>query len=56
LIRTGGTGVGDALSHLLGFSPSTLVTGLAFVAAVTYFYVVRRDNEITVGVPAGETA
>jgi uncharacterized membrane-anchored protein len=56
LVRTCGTGAGDALSHLFGFGPSTLVTGFAFIAAVTYFYIVRRNNQIVVGVPAGETA
>jgi hypothetical protein len=56
LIRTCGTGAGDALSHRFGFGPSTLVTGFAFIVAVTYFYIVRRNNQIVVGVPAGETA
>jgi uncharacterized membrane-anchored protein len=39
LIRTAGTGAGDALSHTLTLPWSTLLTGFAFLAPVIAFYV-----------------
>lgn len=38
LIRTAGTGAGDALAHALSLPWSTLLTGLAFLAPVIAFY------------------
>ena len=44
LIRTAGTGGGDAFAHLLGLTSSTLVTGAVFFALVAYFYWFSRSN------------
>ena len=38
LIRTAGTGAGDALSHMLSLPWSTLLTGVAFLVPVIAFY------------------
>lgn len=38
LIRTAGTGAGDALSHTLSLPWSTLLTGLVFLVPVIVFY------------------
>jgi uncharacterized membrane-anchored protein len=48
LIRTGGTGAGDALAHKIGLMPSTFLTGIIFVAMVVYFYAVETGNSAPV--------
>ncbi len=46
VIRTAGTGGGDALAHALGLPQSTAWTGAFFVALVVLFYVVfKRSNQ-----------
>ncbi len=46
LIRTGGTGAGDAIAHQIGLTASTLLTGSVFVAMVIYFYAVETGNSV----------
>ncbi|TPJ83280.1 hypothetical protein FJ492_23955 [Mesorhizobium sp. B2-5-4] len=48
LIRTGGTGAGDALAHKIGLVPSTLLTGAVFVGILIYFYAIETDNSARV--------
>ncbi len=52
LIRTGGTGAGDALAHALGIGTSTILTGAVFLAMTTYLYGVDRGNQIGSAVAA----
>ena len=44
LIRTAGTGAGDALAHALSLPWSTLLTGLAFLVPVIAFYRTGRST------------
>jgi len=46
LIRTAGTGAGDALAHF-GLPVVTAINALIFFGLVGYFYVVRNDNRST---------
>ena len=50
LIRTAGTAAGDAVAISLGLTLSTALTGLAFVALVTYFYALQSTNKNAPGV------
>ncbi len=43
IIRTGGTGGGDALAHALGLPQSTVWTGAIFVGFVLLFYVLFQE-------------
>jgi uncharacterized membrane-anchored protein len=45
LIRSGGTGAGDAVAEVLGLAPSTLLTGVVFVGLVLCFYAARSKAE-----------
>ncbi len=44
VVRTAGTGGGDALAHLFGLVPATVITGTVFVALIVVFYAFVRDN------------
>ena len=45
-IRTAGTGGGDALAHQFGLLPSTIATGVVFVALIVWFYSVETTNRV----------
>lgn len=46
LIRTAGTGAGDALAHdVFGLPLATVATGLVFLGLVGYFYLLKKDNQ-----------
>ena len=49
LIRTCGTGGGDALAHALDLGTSTVVMGILFVSAVLGFYVIEKGNQVRAG-------
>lgn len=44
LIRTAGTGAGDALADALGLRVSTALSGFVFVGLVVYFYACRSSD------------
>jgi len=46
LIRIGGTAGGDAFAHALHLVPSTVLTGMAFVGLVVWFYRRPTMNQV----------
>ncbi len=56
LIRTGGTGGGDALAHLFGLVPSTEITGAVFVGLTVIAYAFFKGNRRSPVVVEGNIA
>ncbi len=47
IVRTAGTGAGDALAHLLGLPQATLLTGSVFIVLIATFYFFIQNNRST---------
>ncbi|MFT4075499.1 MAG: hypothetical protein QM647_08195 [Asticcacaulis sp.] len=44
VVRTAGTGGGDALAHWVGLPQATLLTGCIFIGLIVIFYALSQDN------------